>query len=130
MARSTRMPLPVLVILTVGPALMIGATLWVVNDLVPTCSITEIQRVTAPDSQFDLVTFSRACGDTPDNMQAALVPAGELVPYDAASFVSVLAAADLEPRWLTNTQIEINLPEDAEILRQDDSVAAVTVSYR
>lgn len=130
MARSTRMPLPVLVILTVGPALMIGATLWVVNDLVPTCSITEIQRVTAPDSQFDLVTFSRACGDTPDNMQAALVPAGELVPYDAASFVSVLAATDLEPRWLTNTQIEINLPEDAEILRQDDSVAAVTVSYR
>ncbi|MCP8883795.1 hypothetical protein NIM87_09820 [Devosia sp. XJ19-1] len=127
---KTKMPFPVLLALTLGPALAIGTTLWVVSDMVPTCSITEIQRLPSPDGLLDLVTFTRTCGDTPDNMQAALVPQGEQVPYEAASFVSVLAEVDLEPEWMTNAQIEINLPEDAEILRRDDTVAGVAVTYR
>jgi hypothetical protein len=109
---------------------MIGATLWIVSDMVPTCSITEVQRMPAPDAQFDLVTFTRTCGDTPENMQAAVVPLGEMVPYDAASFVSVMAAVDLEPRWSGTSMIEITLPENAEILRQDAAVAGIEVLYR
>ena len=67
MPKSTKMPLPVLLALTGGPALMIGVTLWFVNDLVPACTVTETARLTSPDAQFDLVTFSRDCGDTPPN---------------------------------------------------------------
>jgi hypothetical protein len=130
MARTTKMPTAVLLALTAGPALAIGVTLWVVNDMVPACTLTESQRLTSPDEQFDLVTFSRDCGDTPENMQAALVPPGEPVPYDAASFVSVLAGTDLEPGWTESGTIEINLPEDAEILRQDETVAGIAVAYR
>lgn len=130
MARSTKMPPAVLLALTLGPAIAIGATLWFVNDLVPECVVTERQRLTAPDKQFDLVTFSRACGDTPDNIQAALVPPGEAVPFDAASFLSIAADADLAPRWDAYGNIELTLPENAEILRQDDSVAGVAVIYR
>ena len=84
---KTKMPVPILLALTLGPALMIGSTLWVVNDLVPACTITEAQRLTAPDDQFDLVTFSRS-------------------------------------------SIGITLPPDAEILRQDPSVAGIAISYR
>lgn len=125
-----KMPVPVLLILTVGPALLIGATLWIANDLVPACEVTETQRLTAPDNQFDLVTFSRDCGDTPPNIQAALVPPGEEVPYDAASFVSVGEATDLAPRWDAYGNIEITLPADADILRKDETVAGLTVIYR
>jgi hypothetical protein len=125
-----KMPVPVLLALTLGPAAVIGATLWIVSDMVPTCSITEFQRMPAPDGQFDLVTFTRTCGDTPENMQAAVVPLREMVPYDAASFVSVLAAADLEPRWSDAGTIEITLPDNAEILRQDGTVAGIDVVYR
>jgi hypothetical protein len=125
-----KMPVPVLLMLTLGPAAMIGATLWIVNDIVPACSITEGQRVPAPDARYDLVTFTRTCGDTPANMQAAVVPLGEEVPYDAASFVSVMAEVDLEPRWRDSGTIEITLPRNAEILRQDDTVAGMGVVYR
>ncbi|WP_338720195.1 hypothetical protein [Devosia sp. XK-2] len=124
------MPPAVLLALTAGPALAIGVTLWVVNDMVPACTLSESQRLTSPDEQFDLVTFSRDCGDTPANIQAALVPKGEDVPYDAASFVSVAAAADLEPAWTENGAIEINLPEDADIFRRDETVAGIAVTYR
>jgi hypothetical protein len=128
---ANRFPLPVLILLTTLPAAMIGATLWIVSDLVPACTITEQSRSTAPNGQFDLVTFSRACGDeTPANVQAALVPPGEAVPDDAASFFSLVADADLQPRWDAYGNVELTLPEGAEPLRQDDTVAGVSVVYR
>lgn len=124
-----KMPVPVLLILTMGPAVLIGATLWVVSDLVPACTVTETARLTSPDQQFDIVTFSRDCGDTPPNIQAALIPQAEEVPFDAASFVSVAASANLAPRWTEAGQIEITLPEGAEVLRQDEIVAGIPVNY-
>lgn len=127
---KTKMPVPVLMILTLAPAMLIGATLWVVNDLVPACTVTETTRLTAPDAQFDLVTFSRDCGDGAPNIQAALVPPGEEIPFDAASFVSVAADADLAPRWDAYGNIEITLPAGADVLRQDETVAGVGVIYR
>lgn len=124
------MPLAILLALTVGPAIAIGTTLWFVNDLVPECVLTEASRQTAPDGQYDLVTFSRACGETAPNIQAALVPPGEAVPFDAASFLSIAADADLAPRWTTDGEVELTLPANAEILRQDRTVAGVAVIYR
>ncbi|MBE7732343.1 hypothetical protein [Devosia faecipullorum] len=124
------MPPAILLALTIGPALAIGMTLWFVNDLLPECIVSEHQRLTAPDSQFDLVTFSRACGATEANIQAALVPQGEEIPFDAASFVSVASNAGLEPAWNANGDIELTLPQGAEIYRQDDSVAGISVIYR
>lgn len=130
MTRSSKMPVGILLALTIGPAIAIGMTLWVVNDMVPACAIFQAQRLPSPDAQFDLVTFSRSCGDTPPNIQAALVPPGEQVPFDAASFVSIAAEVDLAPRWDASGNIEITLPENVEILRQDDTVAGLTVTYR
>ncbi|MFD2646794.1 hypothetical protein ACFSX5_03190 [Devosia albogilva] len=128
---AIRFPLPALILMTTLPAAMIGATLWVVSDLVPACTITEETRSTAPDGQFDLVTFSRRCGDdTPANIQAALVPPGEPIPDDAASFFSLAADADLQPRWDAYGNVELTLPEGAEPLRQDDTVAGINVVYR
>lgn len=109
---------------------MIGVTLWFVNDMVTACTVTETARLTSPDNQFDLVTFSRDCGGTPPNIQAALVPPNEEVPFDAASFVSVAAAADLAPRWDAYGNIEVTLPAGADILRQDEAVAGISVIYR
>ena len=126
-----KMPPMVLNALTAGPALAIGMTLWFVNDLFPQCLVSEDQRLRAPDGQFDLVTFSRNCGATTTaNTQAALVPPGEDIPFDAASFVSVGAEADLQPRWDGYGNVELSLPPGAEIYRQDDTVAGIGVIYR
>jgi hypothetical protein len=127
---QTKMPTPVLLILTLAPALLIGATFWIAGNLVPACAIFEHQRLPSPDARFDLVTFSRDCGGTPANIQAALVPPNEQVPFDAASFFSAAAEADLRPEWIAADAIELTAPSGAEILRQDPSVAGVRVTYR
>jgi hypothetical protein len=105
-------------------------TLWFVTSLFPECEVEERQRLTAPDGQFDLVIFGRDCGETPPNTQAALVPPGETVPFDAASFFSAAAEADLSPRWDAYGNVELALPAGIEILRQDEAVAGVSVIYR
>jgi len=125
-----KIPVPVLLALTVLPALLIGATLWVVADLVPACTVAEKARLTAPDGQYDLVTFSRDCGDTQANTQAALVPPGDEVPFDAASFYSVATDADLAPAWTSATSLELTPPSGVEPLRADDTVAGISVTYR
>ena len=130
-ANYRKMPLPILLALTTLPALMIGATLWLLADLFPGCTITERQRLTSPDQQFDLVVFSRTCGeDTEDNRQAALVPPGESVPEDATSFFAAATSADLTGKWIDKDNLALAVPAGADIRREDKSVAGVTVSYR
>lgn len=131
MSKYKKLPLPVMVALTTLPALMIGTVLWFIADIFPACSITEKSRLAAPNGDFDLVTFSRSCGDdTPENTQAALLPPGEEVPDDAASFLSVGAATDFAPEWTGEKTLALSLPADALVYRQDDAVAGVTVTYR
>lgn len=128
---KANMPSAVFWALILGPTIAIGTTLWFVNDLFPECEVTESQRITAPDNQFDLVTFSRYCGATiTPNMQAALVPSGKTLSADIASFVSVGAEADLQPRWDAYDNIELTLPQDAEIFLRNDTIAGVSVIYR
>ncbi len=124
-----KMPLQVLVILTVAPALLVGATLWMANSLVPACTVEELSRLPSPEQQFDLVTVSRDCGDSPPNAQATLVPPGEEVPFDAASFFSSATDRPITPRWMGARQIELAVPQGAQVLRQDDAVAGISITY-
>ena len=126
---KAKMPVPVLLILTIAPALLIGATLWLVASLVPACVVIEKTRLASPDNRFDLVTFSRDCGDGAPNIQAALVPNGEEVPFDAASFFSMAADADIAPRWENADTIGLTVPPAREVLRQDETVAGIDVNY-
>ena len=117
--------------LTALPATLAGAAIWFWADTLPGCEITVHERLAAPDQSYDLVVFSRKCGaSSAPNTQAALIPTGENLLEDAASFVSVAAEADLEPRWRNAGTIEMSLPEKDEVLRQDSSVVGVTVVYR
>ncbi len=111
--------------------MLVGGVLWYFAGTLPGCSIDVAERLPSPDGRFNLVVFSRACGgsDGP-NTQAALIPAGEDLPEDAASFVSIGMRAELEPRWTSASTIELSVPRQARIYRQDESVAGVGVAYR
>lgn len=130
-AIPSRFPFRVFAALTVLPAVLIGGVLWYLSSLLPSCETTEHGRLTSPDASFDLVVFSRNCGATTGlNTQAALIPAGDDLPDDAASFASVGTEADLDPRWDAYGNIELTLPADATTYRQDDAVAGIAVIYR
>ena len=127
---TNKIPLRIFLLLTALPAAPVGGGLWYLSSLVPTCSIDQQARLTSPDSQFDLVVFSRNCGATTGpNTQAALIPAGGDLPEDAASFLSIGRAADLAPRWDGFGNIEPAIPQGAEIFRQDETVAGIAVIY-
>lgn len=131
MSSNSKFPLRALLLLTTAPAVVIGALLWFLADTVPSCAVTEQKRLPSPDGAFDLVTFSRTCNeDTPANTQAALLPSGAPIPDDVASFLSVGAATDFSPQWLSQQALEMTLPPDATLYRHDDTVAGVTVTYR
>lgn len=131
MPSTHKFPFRLFVLFTTVPAALVGGGLWYLSTMAPTCSTTISDRLTAPDAQFDLVVFSRSCGDTTGpNTQAALIPAGDELPEDATSFASVGAAVDLEPRWDGYGNIELMLPQGAKIYRQDDAVAGISVIYR
>lgn len=131
MAATNKFAFRWFILLTAVPALGIGGGLLYLSNLLPSCAINEQARLISPDGQFDLVVFSRDCGATTTaNTQAALLPAGDTVPDDAASFVSVGVATDFEPRWDGFGNIELTVPTDAEIYRQDETVAGISVIYR
>ena len=117
--------------LTAIPASIVGAALWYLAGTLPGCAVAISERLTSPDQRFDLVVFSRQCGGSGQaNTQAALIPVGEELPEDVASFVSIGASADLQPQWGTADRIVLSLPAGASIFRQDASVPGVGVVYR
>ena len=131
MAPITKFPLRAFVAFTTIPALLVGGVLFYLSTLLPACRIAEHGRFASPDGVYDLVTFSRDCGSsTRPNTQAALIPAGDVLPEDAASFLSVAGAADFGPRWDAYGNIELSVPDGAEVFRQDDTVAGIAVIYR
>ncbi|MGV8830981.1 MAG: hypothetical protein ACOH2N_03320 [Devosia sp.] len=131
MAATLKFRLRDLIMLTTLPALAVGGLLWAITGTLPSCGTTEHARLTAPDGRFDLIVFSRSCGaDTGPNTQAALIPVGDKLPDDAASFVSIGTDADLAPHWADADTIELTMPPAGKIYRQDESVAGVSVTYR
>lgn len=131
MALNNKFQLRTLIALTTIPALLVGGLLWYASSLLPSCQTTQHQRLPSPDNTFDLVIFSRDCGATTGaNTQAALIPNGDTLPDDAASFLSIGTAADLAPRWDSPTSITLTVPAGAQIYRQDASVAGIAVIYR
>lgn len=131
MAFNNKFQLRTLVALTTIPAALVGGLLWYASSLLPSCETTQHQRLPSPDSAFDLIIFSRDCGATTGaNTQAALIPNGDTLPDDAASFLSIGTAADLAPHWDGPASLTLTVPADAQVYRQDASVAGIAVIYR
>lgn len=130
LAVTNKFSLRAFLLLTAVPATLAGGALWYLSSLLPSCIVDEQARLISPDGQFDLLVFSRDCGTTTGpNTQAALIPAGDALAEDAASFASIGVAADLAPRWDGFGNIELAIPLGVEIYRQDDAVAGIAVVY-
>ena len=119
-----------LLAITLVPSVLIGALLWWLGGLVPECRNTELSRLTSPDASTDVVAFSRDCGTGGSNTQAATMPAGEGLDVEANAFLAIEGTATPVLRWDGFGNIEVTLPPDAEIVRQEDEVAGIAIIYR
>jgi hypothetical protein len=130
--RSNRLGLPVLIALTVAPALVIGAGLWFLADMVPQCTPDMRQSIASPDGTRTLVVFGLDCGTTTGfNTQAAIHPSSETFNAETAeTFYSAQGRFDPQVRWTGPAAIEITTPPETEIYRQEKTIGPVTVAYR
>jgi hypothetical protein len=129
-APGRKFSLPLLVALTIGPALIVGAGLWLLADFVPQCTPDLREDVTSPDGAATLAVFGLDCGaQTGTNTQAAIHPAAEpFSPDNAEVFFAADGTHELSPRWREGT-IMIDAPEGATITRQLDRVGSFPVAY-
>lgn len=119
-----------LLALAVVPGLLVGAGLWILVGLLPECTTSVGQTLASPDGVRQVVVFSRECGATTGaNTQAAIVPVGQSLADGADGFLSIEGTHDLDPRWDGFGNLELTLPANAEISRQDEP-AGVTIIYR
>lgn len=130
--RSNKLGLPTLLALTAAPALVVGAGLWFLADLVPQCTPDMRNSIISPDGATKLVIFGLDCdASTGPNTQAAIHPAAEPFSSETAqTFFSAGGKHDLAARWDAGGNIEITVPESAAIYRQAEEVAGLTVLYR
>src|SRR5690606_17257767 len=104
--------LPALLALAAAPALVVGAGLWFLADLVPQCTPQMNDNIVSPDGATMLVTFGLDCGPaTGSNTQAAIHPSSETFSSETAqTFCSVEGVHDLAARWNANGNIEVDVP--------------------
>jgi len=130
-AAGRKLPLALLIALTTGPALVVGAGLWLLADLVPECVPDLRESVTSPDGTTILAVFGLDCGGATagPNTQAAIHPATEPFSQENAQvFFAADGTHQLSPRWREGG-IVIDAPEGAAITRQLDRVGSFPVVY-
>lgn len=96
------------------------------------CDTVVRRTVPSPSGKAALVVFERDCGaTTPFNTQVSLLPAKKTFsPAAYPSFLSVRERQDLHVRWLDEASVEIVVPPDAQVYRQEPSVGGVAVTYK
>jgi hypothetical protein len=124
------MPPPVVALLIGAPVLLVIATAWMANALVPACTIAEHRRLTSPDGATDLVTYSARCASDTPNTRATLVVAGQPVAPENPGFAAVAAETDLAPQWTGDRAVSLTLPDNVAVFAHADSVAEVAITYR
>jgi hypothetical protein len=125
-----KMPVSVLLVLTLAPAALIGATWWLAGNIVPACTVEERTRTPSPDAALDLVHFTRDCGGSELVSELAILDRGVVLVPDLQGFVAVGGEQDLVADWVDPETVAVTLPVGAEILWQENASRTVAIDYR
>lgn len=108
----------------------LGYGLWSVMDDFGACATVEERSIPSPDGRTRIVVFGRACNATvPLNTQLSVSPVdGRFSPETSPPFL-VTRASSITAAWRSNTEVEVELPGDAVVYRQDKRVGNIGVSY-
>jgi len=95
------------------------------------CATTIKRMVPSSDATRTAVIFERECGATaPFNTQVSLVPKGEsFSPGRYPSFLSIGGQHALAIRWTGERALEVDLPQNDRVFRNETTVDDVSVTY-
>lgn len=119
-----------LVAIAVIPVALVGGLLWWITGLVPECTNTLVSRLDSPDASRSIVVFTRDCGPGGLNTQAAIMPAAGTLDGDATGFLALEGQHAPDVRWDAYGNLEVTIPEGADIVQRQDEAAGITIIYR
>jgi len=96
------------------------------------CDVTTKEKVVSPNRDLIAVVFEKNCGaTTPENTQIGIQRSSSRSPEnDLTPFVVVHGHHRLAIKWLDNDHIEITLPKNDKVYRQNSHAEGVSVTYR
>jgi hypothetical protein len=96
------------------------------------CSVTPRRVLPSPDAKANLVVFEVDCGATTSfNTQVSIVPSGAKFSRETyPPFFVVKERHELVAAWVGDRQVEIVVPHDEQVYRQDSMVSGIAVIYK
>ncbi|MGY0613405.1 hypothetical protein [Luteimonas sp. A501] len=88
------------------------------------------QTVISPSGNIKAVVFNRNCGATTGfNTQVSIIPATGALPDIGGNTLTIDGAVPLQVQWRSESALHLAGLGSAEVFKQKDSVAGVSVSY-
>ncbi len=108
------------------------ALFWGAGDFTTACETIVRRSVVGPDGKKAAVIFERECGATVGfNTQVSLAPVKE--PFSdttSPAFLVLSGRHDIVLRWLGEKSIEIEIPEEDDVIRSEPRVGGTIIAYR
>jgi hypothetical protein len=96
------------------------------------CSVTPRRVLPSPTAEVNLVIFEVDCGATTSfNTQASIVPSGAKFSRERyPPFFVVKHRHELVAAWAGDREVEIVVPRDEQVYRQESIVSDIAVIYK
>ncbi|GAA4861143.1 hypothetical protein GCM10023332_11470 [Luteimonas vadosa] len=118
----------------VRTSLLLPAVLVILTALAGCSSnpcVNEIsQTATSPSGTLKAIVFHRNCGATTGfNTQVSIISVSGSLPDSAGNALIIDGSAPLQLQWRSESALHLAGLGSADIFKQEDSVAGVSVSY-
>ncbi|WP_345294512.1 hypothetical protein [Luteimonas vadosa] len=88
------------------------------------------QTATSPSGTLKAIVFHRNCGATTGfNTQVSIISVSGSLPDSAGNALIIDGSAPLQLQWRSESALHLAGLGSADIFKQEDSVAGVSVSY-
>lgn len=127
--RAARIAITTMVALAAIVVILVGSLfIYLAQDL---CASDIQSLIISPNGKFTAVVFQRDCGATTAfSIQVTIVPAGKKFPADG--YPTFLVISGIQPpdlKWVTNSEIEVYLPEGVRIYKNDTKAGDISITY-
>jgi hypothetical protein len=93
------------------------------------CSNDVVSSISSPSGDANVVVFNRGCGATTGfNTQVSIVHAGA-APVGSGNTLILNGTVLLKVQWLSESKLSISGLGSAQVFKQEQSVAGVSIAY-
>ena len=110
--------------------LVVLAIFLVISGCDVGCGNDVVSSIPSPSGTANVIVFNRGCGATTGfNTQVSIVHAGAAAPAGAGNTLILNGNVPLKVQWLSESKLSISGLGSAQVFKQEQSVAGVSIAY-